>query len=264
MDQKFPVLKENRVDKMLAVVFENENAAYKGVEALSALNLDSSIFIYAAVVITKNADGTISTKRVDGEFPLRTLGGTALGSIIGLFGGPIGVGIGAAAGALAGGIGDVYASRVDSDFLSEVSAALTPGKWAVLANISEEWVTPIDSKMEAIGGFVYRTPTVIAEDDHWSREAAAMRAEIDQLKAEHAKARAERKLKLQAQIDRLNERRAQKLAAREAHSERVKEELQAKVAALEAKAAKEKGDVKAAFQARITGLQSLYQHHSNR
>ena len=250
------------MDKMLAVVFESESAAYKGVEALADLNLDGSVFIYAEAVVTKNANGTVSTKRADGEFPLRTFGGTALGSVIGLLAGPIGAGIGAAAGALAGVIGDVYTSRVDADFLAEVSAALTPGKCAVVANISEEWVTPVDTKMEAIGGVVFRTPTVIAEDDHWSREAAAMRTELDQLKAEHAKAHAERKLKLQAQIDRLTERRARKLAEREAHSQRSKEELEAKVAALEAKVAKEKGDVKAAFQARIKGLQKLYQQHA--
>jgi len=250
------------VDKMLAVVFENESAAYKGAEALAELNLEGSIFIYAEAVVTKNANGTVSTKRADGEFPLRTMGGTALGSVIGLMAGPIGAGIGAAAGALAGVIGDVYTSRIDADFLAEVSAALTPGKCAIVANISEEWVTPVDTRMEALGAVVFRTPTVIAEDDHWSREAAALRLEIDQLKAEHAKAHAERKLKLQAQIDRLNERRARKLAEREAHSQRSKEELEAKVAALEAKVTKEKGDVKAAFQARIKGLQKLYQQHS--
>jgi uncharacterized membrane protein len=252
------------MDKMLAVVFENEKAAYKGVEALAALSAEGSIYVYAEVVVTKNVDGTISTKKVDGEFPIRTFGGTAFGSLIGLLGGPVGAGIGAAAGALAGMVGDVYASEVDSDFLSDVTAALTPGKCAVVANVSEEWVTPVDTRMEAIGGVVFRTLRQTVADDHWDREAATLRAEIDQLKAEHAKADANRKLKLQAKIDSLNARREKKLEQSRLRAKQVKQELETKVEALQKKAAKEKGDVKAAIDARIAHLRQDYKdrHHA--
>jgi uncharacterized membrane protein len=247
------------MEKMLAVVFKDEKAAYEGAKALTALDAEGSIAIHAQAVVKKNADGTVSTKRID-EFPIRTFGGTALGGMIGLIGGPIGLGVGAAAGALAGLIGDVYASSVDADFLSDVSAALTPGKFAVVANISEEWVTPVDTRMEAAGGVVFRTLRMTVQDDHWDREAASLRAEIDQLKAEQAKAHADRKMKLQARIDQLNARREKKLEQARAHSEQAKQELQAKVDALQKKAAKEKGDVKAAIEARIAHLREDYKH----
>ena len=136
-----------------------------------------------------------------GRFPIRTIGGTALGSLVGLLGGPIGFGIGAAAGAMAGSIGDVYAAGVDADFLDDVSAALIPGKCAVVADVSEEWVTPVDARMEALGGVVFRTTRKHVQDDQRARDVAALRAEIDELKTEHAQARAEHKAKLQARID---------------------------------------------------------------
>jgi uncharacterized membrane protein len=251
------------MDKMIAVVFENEKAAYKGVEALASLSAEGSIYVYAEVVVTKNADGTITTKKVDGEFPIRTFGGTAFGALIGLLGGPIGAGIGATAGAVAGIIGDVHAAEVDSDFLSDVTAALTPGRYAVVANISEEWVTPVDARMEAIGGVVFRALRQTVVEDQWDRDAATLRAEIDQLKAEHAKAAADRKNKLQTKIDSLNARREKKLEQSRLHAKQVKQELDAKVEALQRKAAKEKGDVKAALEARIANLRQEFKPHKH-
>jgi len=45
---------------------------------------------------------------------------------------------------------------VTDEFVSDVTAALTPGKVAVVADISEEWVTPLDMRVEQIGGVVFR------------------------------------------------------------------------------------------------------------
>ncbi|HUO94762.1 MAG TPA: DUF1269 domain-containing protein [Steroidobacteraceae bacterium] len=250
------------MDKMLAVVFDSETAAYEGAKALTALDAEGSISIYAQAVIKKNVDGTVSTKRVD-EFPIRTFSGTAIGSLIGLLGGPVGLGVGAAVGALSGLIGDVYASDLDADFVAEVSQALTPGKCAVVADMTEEWVTPVDSRMEAIGGVVFRTLRKTVKEDRSDREAASLRAEIDQLKAEHAKAAADRKIKLQAKIDSLNARREKKLEQSRARSEQAKRELEAKVEALQKKAAKEKGDLKAALDARIAHLREDYSHRQH-
>ena len=102
--------------------------------------------------------------------------------------------------------GDGEAMRLVADFLDQVTAALAPDKCAVLADISEEWVTPIDTKMELLGGTVYRTPRKSFEKEQRARDVAALRAEIDELKAEHAQARADRKAKIQASIDKLSAR----------------------------------------------------------
>ena len=48
----------------------------------------------------------------------------------------------------------VCGTEVDTDFLTDVATALTPGKYAVVADVDEDWVTPVDTRMEAVGGVV--------------------------------------------------------------------------------------------------------------
>ena len=246
------------MERMMVVVFSDESKAYEGSRALSQLDGEGSITIHAESVIQKNADGTVTVKQAEGDFPIRTIGGTAIGSLIGLLGGPVGLGIGAAIGATAGVIGDVDRSGVNADFFNEASAMLTPGKCAVVADVSEEWVTPVDTRMEALGGVVLRTARRHFEEERQAIEAAALRAEIDQLEAEHAQARAERKAKLRAKIDSLNTKLQNKLEQAKRRSEQIKSETDAKVQALQKKAAKAQGDAKAAMDERVTEIREGY------
>jgi hypothetical protein len=45
--------------------------------------------------------------------------------------------------------------------LTDVATALTPGKYAVVADVDEDWVTPVDTRMEAVGGVVFRRSFVL-------------------------------------------------------------------------------------------------------
>lgn len=247
------------MDKIMAVVFKDEKTAYQGARALSEMNSEGSIDVAAVCVIKKESDGTVSTKEMAEGFPMGTLAGTALGSVVGLLAGPVGLAVGAASGAFAGMIGDLYSAGVDEEFVSDVATALTPGKCAVVAEVEEEWVTPLDTRMEALGGVVYRTLKSTVEDEHWEREIAAAKAQREQLRIEHAKAQADRKAKLQAQIDSLSKRIEAKLARVQARSQQVTREFQARVQSLQQKAEQEKGDAKAALEARITKLRKEYQ-----
>jgi len=248
------------MEKMMVVAFDDEPKAYEGSRALKQLDAEGSITIHAEAVIKKNADGTVTVKQSDDDLPIRTVGGTAVGSLIGLLAGPAGAGIGAAAGALAGAFGDLYTAGVDADFVEEAAASLTPGKGAVVAEVSEEWVTPVDVKMEALGGAVFRTAKKDFEQEQREREVAELRVEIAQLKAEHAEARADRKAKIQTHIDKLNAKLQAKLDQAKRRSREMKKETDAKVAALEKKAAKAQSDMKAAFDARIRQIRDSYEH----
>jgi uncharacterized membrane protein len=247
------------MEKMLVVVFDNETKTYEGSRALYQLDAEGSITIHAESVISKNNDGTITVKQGEGNFPVGTVSGTAIGSLIGLLGGPAGLAIGALAGTVTGSFADLFVAGVDSDFLAEVSNALAPGKFAIVADISEEWVTPMDTRMEALNGFVFRTGRKSFEEAQRAREVAELRAEIDQLKAEHARARAEHKAKLQAKIDGLNTRLQTKLQQARQRSEQIKNETDAKVQALQKKAAKAQGEAKAAIDARVTEIKKQYE-----
>jgi len=248
------------MEKMIFITFDNETKAYEGSRALAELDGEGSITVYAESVIHKTKDGKISLKEAEAGFPIRTVTGTALGSLIGLLGGPLGFWIATTVGATTGIIADLYVAGVDEDFLADASAALKPGKFAVVADVSEEWVTPVDTKMEAIGGVVLRTMRQHFEEERRARDIAALRADIEHLKAEEAHARAERKAKIRTEIDELNRKLQDKLDQANRRAEQLKSEADAKVHALQHKAKTAHHEVKTVIQNRITEIRQDYEH----
>ena len=246
------------MERMIVVVFKNEAKTYEASRALRQLDAEGSIAIHAESVISKQENGTVTVKEADGDFPIRTITGTAIGSLIGLLGGPVGLALGAGGGAVAGSFADLYVAGVDDDFLSEVSDMLTPGTHAVVADISEEWVTPVDTRMEALNGVVFRTTRSAFEEQQQARDEAVLRAEIGQMKAEYARARTDQKAKLQAKIDQLNGKLQKKLDQARQRSEQIKRESEAKIEALQQKAAKSQGEIKAAMEARVQEIRDQY------
>jgi uncharacterized membrane protein len=242
------------MERMLVVIFGDQSRAYEGTRALKELDSEGSISVHAQAVVTKHPNGTISIKQAGDEFPVRTVGGTAIGSLIGLLGGPIGFSVGAAAGTIVGALADVHRSGVNESFLGEVSAKLKYGEWAIVSDISEEWMTPVDDRMEALGGEVFRADREYVEGEQRARDVAALRAEIAQLKAERAQARADQRAKLQAKIDKLQEKVQAKLQEAKQGSEQRRKEADAKIEALEKKAAKAKSEAKTKLEARIASI----------
>jgi uncharacterized membrane protein len=239
---------------MLVVVFDNELKAYDGFRALAELDSEGSISIHAQAVIEKNADGKVTVRQKGDDFPIRTVGGTAIGALIGLLGGPIGVTIGALAGTVTGGVLDISRAGIDADFVDDVLEKLTPGKWAVVSDISEEWETPVDTRMATLGGTVFRTTRhdVVHEQD--AKRVADLKAEIALLKEEQAKSRTEQKAKLQSKIDNLNKKLRAKLEQAKQRSDQQEKEAKAKLEALQKKVAKAKGEAKAKIEARIADI----------
>jgi uncharacterized membrane protein len=191
------------MERMLVVVCDNETSAYAGKSALHQLEQEGAIAIYAGAIVSKDADGRTSVKQYDDFGPVGGLIGTSVGSLIGLLGGPAGLAIGAASGFALGGIFDLDNVRVGDDFLDEVSKSLTPNKVAVVAEIDEEWTTPVDTRMESIGGTVYRRSLWEVRDLADEKETAALKAELAQLKAEQKNVNAARKAKLQQKVEQL-------------------------------------------------------------
>src|SRR5215467_9269741 len=69
---------------------------------------------------------------------------------------PAGVAVGAAAGMMGGATADLDNARIGGDFIDDVNAELLPNRVALVAEIEEDWATPVDTRMEAIGGTVFR------------------------------------------------------------------------------------------------------------
>jgi uncharacterized membrane protein len=188
------------MERMLVVVFDNEKKAYEGKAALQQLQYDGEVSVYADAVVVKHADGSISVKEQDDFGPVGTLIGTSLGALLGVLGGPAGLAIGATTGLTLGSLVDVDNLLVGEDFLSDVSKSLTPNKVALVAQIEESWTTPIDTRMETLGGTVFRRGLGQVRQDIEDQDIAAMKADVAQLKEETKTANAERKAKLQKKV----------------------------------------------------------------
>ena len=225
------------MDRMLVVVFDTEPKAYEGKKALHQLEDEGSIVVYAYAVVGRNADGTTTVKQSDDPGALGTLVGTSLGALIGLLGGPTGLAIGAAVGLVAGGAVDLNNARVGEDFIDDVKQQLQPNKFAVVADIQEDWTTPVDGRMEAIGGKVYRRALSEVKQTLHDENVAAMKADLAQMKAEQAKAQADRRAKLQEKINQLDSKIQAQLEKAKEQRQAAEREAQAKIEILKAKAA---------------------------
>ena len=228
------------MDRMLVVVFDNESKAYEGKKALVQLDKEGSIGVYGYAVLAKNADGSATVKQGDDVGPIGSLLGTSLGSLIGVLAGPAGLAVGASAGLLAGEAFDVNNAGIGADFIDDVAKVLLPNRVAVVAEIDEDWTTPVDTRMEAIGGTVFRRALSEVKDSIYEENIAAMKADLAQLKAEHAKAQADRKAKLQEKINLLDSRIQSQLQKAKERGEAVQRKAQAKVQVLKAKGATER------------------------
>jgi uncharacterized membrane protein len=239
------------MDKMIVTIFNDEKNAYEGMQALEALHREGSLTLQAAAVIAKDTKGRVSVKQADDSGPVGTIFGLATGSLIGLLGGPVGMAAGAAAGTVMGSLFDLATLGVGEDFLAEISQNLTSGKVAVIADIDEEWVTPLDSRMEALGGTVFRRARGEFVDAKIEQEIAADRAEFAALKAEYEKAVGDAKLKMRAKIEAAEKRFESRRALLAEKINAIAQDGESRIQALEEQAAKAKDEMKAKLNRRI-------------
>ena len=145
--------------------------------------------------------------------------------------------IGASAGLAVGAAADLNNARIGEDFIDDVNKMLVPNRVAVVAEIEEDWTTPVDTRMEAIGGSVFRRALSEVKHSIHEENVAAMNADLAQMKAEHAKAHAYRKAKLQEKINQLDSKIQAQLQKAKDVRETAERQAQAKVRVLESKAA---------------------------
>ena len=244
------------MDKMLVVVFDSELKAYEGSKALQDLQNEGSINLYAKAVIARDADGKVTVKEQGDMGPVGTAVGLLTGSLIGLLGGPVGLAIGAYAGTVGGMFYDLGQLTVGADYLAEVEQSLLPGKAAVVAEVWDEWTTPVDARMETLGGVVIRRSRGDVVDAQVERDIAALNADLAELEAERDQATGEAKANLQKKIDAAQTKLHATQKAIEAKIEASQKETEAKIKSLQGQAVKESGERKAKRETRIAELKA--------
>lgn len=265
------------MNKLMVAVFDTESAAYEGLKALQELHADGEITLYATAVVVKDAEGKVSLRQTADEGPLSTAMGMLSGSAVGMLAGeasaaaglavgsvagPFGAAIGLSLGSLAGLIADLSRSGVNIDFAGDVSAALLPGKAAVVAEVEEAWQTPVDTRIGSLGGLVFRRPRSEVVEDQLLRESAASRAELQQLDAELAQASAETKAELHREIDAVKQKLEATRVQIEATQQQLSHETEVKIAALHEQMAQASDRRKAQVEERIAAVKADHKAHS--
>jgi uncharacterized membrane protein len=243
------------LERMVVVVFDTKSQAYDGVLALKQLDRDKAVWVFAGSVVGKNSDGTVKMLKSQEDFPMREIEGTAMGSLITLLGRPVGAFVGAPLDAFY----DLYRSGVNAEFVDDVLSKLLPGKYAVVADIKEDWTSPLDIKMTNLGGHVFRVEKHYPEIDQIIARIAELSVEIEQLDKEIKNSRGEQKAKLKATIKKLNERRQKKVEIARERLELMEKERDIRVGALKEKAAKARGETKAVIEAQVAQINKDYQ-----
>ncbi len=253
------------------MVFADEKKAYEGLHALQELHAEGSLTVWGTDVLQRDAGGKIAIVKRDDDGPVGTGLGALVGGLVGLFGGPVGAAVGVAVGATAGGVGDLLHMGVSDDFLVAVERDLAPGKFAVVAEITEEWIVPLDTRMAELGAKVIREDRLEFAEDVLVKRVNARKARLAQLKSERDQRRKERtKERAGAKAEEM----MQRLLTEEIEDERRKlermaelsdeqvdsssQELNAKVDALLAQASGASAEVRSRIERRIADIRDEF------
>ena len=251
------------MEKLIVVLFDNEVEAREGSRLLWELDSEGEISIHALRIVAKEPSGAlrvVDNAEVAG-IPM-VVGGTAVGALVGFLGGPAGAVLGATAGTVFGTIGSVVEAAAEAgvtdEFVHDVTTALTPGKVAVVADVSEEWTAPLDTRMEQVRGLVFRRARTRVKDTQDDRDALAHRAEMEQLKVERAQARSDRLAKIDAKIDNLRAKLEKAIERKRVKMQLRQQQREAKIQALQQKADQSEGEIRRRREARIAELRRDY------
>jgi len=252
------------MSRFVVIVFPNETQAYQGARALKELHAEGSLTLYSMAVIVKDAAGKLAIKDAADEGPLGIAVGALVGGLVGVIAGPVGMLAGSSGGALIGSLFDIANYGVSADFVAKVSSKLTSGKSAVVAEIVETWATPLDTRMEPLGGAVLRTWRADFEDEQIAKEIVAENAEWVQLRSEYAQASAEAKAKIKTKLDETKANLDATKKKADVKLEALDKELKAKVAAMEQQVATAKAGAREKINRRIAALRSDYRTRSEK
>ena len=161
-------------------------------------------------------------------------------------------------------IANASRAGVNDEFLMDVSAVLTPGKFAIVAEITEGWTVPLDTRIEDLGGVVFRKWRIDVEDAQIERDLEANRREMEELENEWDHATDEAKEKIKSKIDEvkkkvkaLDDRIIDKAKA-------LEKEIDAKVDKLDKQIVKASGDFKKKLEKARVDFKADYAQRSEK
>lgn len=225
------------MERMIVTTFGTDAEAQRGVSALKDLNASGDITLYGVVVLGKDVSGKVTVRLGSGEIVEGTSTGLLTSAMLGLIAGPARMGTDTSLDALSGMLFELSQAGVDVRFAARVSDELRPGTVVVVASADEDWTAPVDTRMAALGGVVFRQPITNVIEDQDARDAAVLSAQSDALKAELEAVGERARSELQKSIDRVKADVRQKEVEIELRVDQAAREADAKLAAVKAQLA---------------------------
>lgn len=246
------------MNRMLVVVFDDETAAEAGTRAIKRLDSEGGITLYATGVIAKAEDGQVSVNQTPFKVGTSTGVGLAVSSLISLLRGSVGLTARSATRTLFGAVRNYWGVDVGLEFVEESARFFTRGKVALVAEIDEDWVIPVDTAMEASAGIVFRRTRAELGQAQNEQDIVALAAKLTELEGEYEHAASEAKIKLLAKKTVAKAKLQETMQRATDKFNELKLDADAKVKSVEDQIAKVQNDFKARLENRITILRGGY------
>lgn len=256
------------MNKIIFVSFENEKQAREGARAMREVRTN---VVYAGAIIVRDPNGKIVIRQSIIDRPASTLTGLLVGNLVGLLG-PAAVAIDSGSGALLGAAIDAVKAGITTEFLKTIQQELTSGKTGIIAEIDETWESPIDIRMEPLGGTVFRQTRTQVEDAFFEKEIEAQQTELASLEREkEANANAEEKqgsalrnAALQAKIEATKRQIQEKQNQLINRIKAVSAEGRERIAFLQAEMTNADEEAKVHLGNRLTDIRTEYELRANK
>ena len=159
----------------VTVVFDSSSKAYNALHDLWELDREGSVTVHGTAVVHRDSLGRLVVDTEETDPPLATAIGVGIGALLGALAGPAGAAIGASGGAAVGGalggtaglMADMDRADVESEAGFETALVVGSGQHAVIADVSEDWTAPIDTRMKKFDGTLYRRARDDVRGDAW-------------------------------------------------------------------------------------------------
>lgn len=241
------------MEKFVAIVFNSEAEAREGAKTLFDLHRNGELAVYAAGIIVKDLHGKVKMQKSTDDGPVGMALGVTIGALVGVLAGPAaiasgaavagsaaavqaaagGVALGSVTGGLAGAYRDLLIRGMDVSFLDIVAVELLPAKAAIVATVDEIWTTPLNARMKAMGGTIYRKARVEILDQEIEAEIMALDRELTYLEEELSHASDDMAADITASLDETKRKLKQKGENAADRIKKLDAELQERLNALD-------------------------------
>ena len=147
---------------------------------------------------------------------------------------------------------------------AHVSKTLTSGKAAVLADMEESWTTPVDTRLHALNGIVFRRLRSEVVEDQIVRESAAFEADLKALQDDLKQGVAEDRAAIQKDIEQVKKQIKVTQDQAKAKLDQAKAEMDARIKALQDQAKGASAGAKARIEKRIADAKADFDVRSKK